>query len=201
MSTKNNALVSAVCLALGVTVAADTLPICEGLLNDVTVTGFGAAEVDATGRCMVIVSVQSGVDTVVRPVADSLGNVRLYGDANAAISLAKRTNITAGTQTKYVKFNEVVTVGDPVVALKAKYKRFKTEREASVKQAAVVATKLTAAAALGWDAASGTPENVEYLDLVARAASINEWKAYNEAKISSLAASLTASGIDPATVI
>lgn len=205
MSTKNNALISAAALALGVVVGAGASPICDGLLNDVNVTGFGAAEVDATGRVLVLVSITTGAPgsevTTVRPVADSLGNVRLYADGNAAVALAKRANLASGVQVKFVKMDKVAAVGDPIAALKSKYKRFKTEAAAALKQIGVVTAKKSAGVALGWDTASGTPEHVEYLDIVAREVSVNEWKAFNDGKVTALAASLTAAGIDPVTVV
>ena len=205
MSTKNNALIGAAALALGMTVTGGALPICDGLLNDSNVTDFGAAEVDSTGRVLVLVAITTGTGgsavTTVRPVADAVGNVRLYADGNAAVALAKRANLADGVQVKFVKMDKVVNVGDPVAALKAKYKRFKNEAAASLKQQAVVNIKSAAAISLGWDTATGTPENLEYLDIVARLGSINEWKAYNDAQVLALAASLTAAGIDPVTVV
>lgn len=197
MSTKNNALVSVAAAALGLTVAANASAVCEGLLNDLEVSSFGAAEVDTSGRVLVLVTVGGAV----RPVADSLGNVRLYVDGNAAIALAKRSNIAAGVEVKFVKMVKAGTVGDPIVALKSKYKKFKAEAVASLKQSQTIAAKIAAAAALGWDTATGTPEGNEYVDMVARQVSIAEWKAYNDNKVTTLAASLTAAGIDPATVI
>ena len=70
-----------------------------------------------------------------------------------------------------------------------------------MKQSAAVAAKVSAALSLEWDEAVGTPENVEYLDLVARSVSVTEWKAFNDAQVVSLAASLTTAGIDPLTVV
>ena len=201
MSTKNSSFVAAAAVALGVVVAAGASPICEGMLNDVNVTSFGGVEVDATGKAVVIVSVFDGTNTVVRPVADSLGNVRLYADASAVMSLAKRANIAANTTIKLIKFVKTSTVGDPIAALKSKYKAFKSEVALSTKQAATVAAKISAGEALGWDTAVGTPENAEYLDLEAREVSIAEWKDYSAARVTALAASLTAAGIDPVTVV
>lgn len=205
MSVKNNAFVAAAATALGMTLTPGASPVCDGLLNDLNVTQFGGAEVDQTGRVMVLVEITTGTGgsatTEVRPVADSLGNVRLYADSNAAISLAKRANLASGVQTKFVRANKVSAIGDPVAALKAKYKKFKTEALASQKQFDLVTGKKTAAEALGWDDATGTPENDEYVDIVARLASITEWDTFNDAKVVSLAASLTAAGIDPATVV
>lgn len=201
MSTKNSALVAVAAAALGVVVAAGASPVCEGLLNDLSVTQFGAAEVDSTGRVLVIVSILDGGVTTVRPVADSMGNVKLFTDANAAMLLSKRANLSPGLQVKFVKAAKAGTVGDPIAALKAKYKRFKGEAALSLKQQTTVAAKQAAAQALGWDVAVGTPEAAEYQDMVARSASITEWKQYNDAQVTALGASLTAAGIDPLTVV
>ncbi len=205
MSTKNNAFVAAAATALGMVVLSGASPICDNLLNDLNVTEFGAAEVDTTGRVMVLVEITTGTGgsatTEVRPVADSLGNVRLYADGNAAVALAKRSNLAPGVQVKFVRATKVATIGDPVAALKSKYKSFKTEAALGLKQSDIVTGKKTAGEALGWDTATGTPENAEYLDIVARLASITEWKAFCDAKVTALAASLTAAGIDPSTVV
>lgn len=201
MSLKNNTLIAAASAALGMVVTVGATPICDGMLNDVNVTAFGAAEVDATGRVLVLVAITDGAETVIRPVADTLGNVRLYVDGNAAVALAKRSSLASGLQVKFVKMDKTAAIGDPVVALKSKYKRFKAEALSSSKQSATVTGKKTAAEALGWDIAVGTPENAEYGDIVARLATITEWKNFNDAKVVALAASLVAAGIDPATVV
>ena len=201
MSTKNSLLVALAASALSIPIAANALPICEGLLNDLNVVEFGAAEVDLNGRVMVLVTVSvGGVDTS-RPVADSLGNVKLFTDANAAMMLAKRSNLSPGLEVLFVKMVKAGTVGDPIAALKAKYKRFKGESAMALKQATTVTAKQSAAVALGWDDAIGTPEYAEFLDLQARTASIAEWRAFNDAQVTSLAASLTGAGIDPLTVV
>jgi len=201
MSTKNNLLVAAAALALGVTVAANASPICEGLLNDLSITQFGVAEVDTTGRVMVIVETTVGGVVTVRPVADSSGNVRVYAGADSALALSKRASLAQGVTVRFVKMAPSYSVGDPIAALKAKYKRFKSEAANSLKQSATLASKVTGAEALGWDTAVGTPENTEYSDLVSRQVSLLEWKDFNDEKVVSLAASLTAAGIDPLTVV
>lgn len=203
MSTKNNALVAVAAAALGMVVAGGASPVCESLLNDLQINGFGAAEIDAKGRTLVLVSVKGvGMDPdVIRPVADSAGNVRVFADGNAAVSLAKRTALVSGTEMKFVQFATIPTVGDPLVALKSAYKRFKAEAAAGLKQFNTIDAKRLAAIALGWDLASGTPENGEYVDIVARKVSISEWKSYCDAKVTTLAASLVASGVDPLTVV
>lgn len=201
MSVKANNYVGAAALALGVTVAANASPICEGLLNDLQVTAFGAAEFDATGKVIVIVQVPDGDGgTVNRPVADSVGNVRLYGDAAAAVALAKRSYLASGLDVRIVRQPRTATVGDPIVALKAKYRTYKREAASAAGSATQLATKKTGAEALGWDTSVGTPERAEYDDLVKRAASVGEWKAQTDGVVTTLAAALTAAGIDPATV-
>ena len=201
MSTKNNALVSIAAAALGVNVLANASPVCDSLLNDLSVTQFGVAEIDQKGRALVIVSVKVGAVTTVRPVADSLGNVKVFGDVGAAMVLSKRANMAVGAPVVFVKAVKAGSVGDPISALKSRYKGFKSEAAAALKQSALVAGKISAAAALGWDAAVGTPENDEYLDLVERGRSIDEWKSFSDAQVVALAASLTTAGIDPLTVV
>ena len=125
MSLKNNALIAAAALALGVTVDATAKPVCEGMLNDFQVSSFGFAEVDSTGRCLVIVSIDVGDGVKARPVADQQGNVRLYSSADGAVSLAKRTQMAAATAVTFRRFVSTGTVGDPVAALKSKYKSAK----------------------------------------------------------------------------
>ena len=201
MSVKNNAMVAVAALALGVTVTAGANPVCEGLLNDFTVTNFGFAEVDSQGRVLVIVSVDTGTGVEVRPVADQQGHVRLYASADGAVMLAKKCQMAANTVVTFRRFISTGTVGDPITALKSKFKAAKAEETLVIKQQSGLAAKLTAAEALGWDEAVGTPENLEYLDLQDRAASLTEWKTKTTAKKTALAASLTAAGVDPLTVV
>ena len=201
MSLKANALIPAVALALGVTVDATAGPVCEGVLNDYPVSTFGFAEVDATGRSLAIVSVDAGEGVKVRVVADSLGNAKLFGSADAVIALSKRCMMASNVAIQYRRFVSTGTVGDPVAALKSKYKSAKTEEATAVKQEAALTQKVAAAVALGWDTSTGTPENLEYVDLTNRKTSITEWKTLIGAKKTALAASLTAAGVDPLTVV
>lgn len=201
MSLKANALVAVAALALGVNVSAGEKPICEGLLNDFPVTGFGFAEVDSTGRCLVIVSVDVGDGVKVRPVADQQGNTKLFASADGAVSLSKRCNMASNIGIQYRRFVTSGTVGDPVAQLKTRFKSAKAEEATAIKNETALAQKVTAAEALGWDTGVGTPENAEYLDLQDRVTSVQEWKAKIAAKKTALAASLTAAGVDPLTVI
>ena len=201
MSLKNNALIPAVALALGLTVDAAAGPVCEGVLNDYPVTAFGFAEVDSTGRSMAVVSVDVGGGAKVRVVADALGNAKLFGSADAVIALSKRCLMAANVAITYRRYVATGTVGDPVAALKSKYKSAKTEEATAVKQEANLTQKVAAGVALGWDVSIGTPENLEYVDLTNRKTSITEWKTLIGDKKTALAASLTAAGVDPLTVV
>lgn len=198
---KNNAMIPAVALALGLTVDAAAGPVCEGVLNDYPVTAFGFAEVDSTGRSLAVVSVDVGDGVKVRVVADALGNAKMFASADAVIALSKRCMMAANVAIQYRRFVSAGTVGDPIAALKSKYKSAKTEEATAVKQELALTQKITAAAAQGWDTSVGTPENLEYVDLVARKASVTEWKVKIGDKKTTLAAGLTASGVDPATVV
>lgn len=201
MSLKANALIPAVALALGVTMTATAGPVCEGVLNDYPVTSFGFAEVDSTGRSLAIVAVDVGNGPEVRVVADSLGNAKLFGSADAVIALSKRCLMAANVAISYRRYVATGTVGDPVAALKSKYKAAKTEEAAAIKQETSLTQKVAAGVALGWDVSTGTPENLEYVDLTNRKTSITEWKTLIAAKKTALAASLTSAGVDPLTVV
>lgn len=203
MSLKNSAFVAGVAAALGLSVTAGASPVCESLLNDRNVTTFGVAEVDATGRAMVIVGLREILNgemqpEVFRPVCDSAGDVKLFSNATAALSAAKRAGV-GDMAVSVVAFVKAGTVGDPVKALIAKHKAIKVEDSNAAKGAATIAAKVSAAEALGWDTAAGTPEADEYADLVLRDASVAEWKTYTAGRLVTLTASLVAAGIDPVT--
>ena len=200
MSVKNNSFVAAAALALGVTVAAG-FPVAEGMLNDVPVAGLKAAEItDGTGRVLVFAGVVVNAETFWRPVADANGSVRLFKDGSAVVALSKRVALAAGASVELVKFVAVASVGDPVVALKSRYKRAVNELDSATAKRAVVLTKKTAAESQGWDTAVGTPEATEYADIVARVQTLGEWVGVVDALKTTLAAALTAAGVDPATV-
>lgn len=201
MSTKNNAFVAIAALSLGLTVQAGAKPVCDSMLNDLNVTTFGMSEVDAAGRVLVIVGITSGGVEVIRPVCDVRGDVRLFSGADMAVALSKRSKLGAATVVRFVRFQSVGTVGDPVASLKAKHKATKIEGVASAKSVTLLASKVSAGIALGWNTATGTPEATEYADLVQRQFSIAEWNAANVASLAALAASLTAAGVNPDTYL
>ena len=195
MSRKNNAALAAlvVLAASGQTIGA---PIVEGLVNDKVVTAWTVYEADAaSGRAMLVTTI-GGVH---RPVADSGGNVRIFGNTQAAVQVAKRNG---GGDTVSVYLSEkATTVGDPVKALIARHKSMKAEDTKAGTAKTAIDGSVTAAAALGWDTAVGTPEALEYADLLARQTALGEWKTYTAATLTTLADSLTSAGINPATYL
>lgn len=206
MSVKNNALIVLASLALGVANASAASPVAEGLLNDYSIKEFGIAQIDDAGRCMVIVTITtfaadgSSADSI-RPVCNANGDVRLYSDLAAVQGLVKRSNLLATTVVRFVRKSKTGTVGDPVAGLRSSYKAFKAEALSAGKYVDLIEKRITAGVALGWNTQVGTPEKAEYTDLQRRLVSVNEWQDYSEAKVTSLAASLVAAGVDPLTVV
>lgn len=202
MSTKINPLVLVAALSLGVTVSVSAGPVCEGLLNDQKVYGVGLAQVDDFGRCIMIVNLSADENAPVnRAVASASGDVKLFTGLDAAASTIKRMALDIDAEVTYKRRQKTGTLGDPVATLKSNYRSFKAEKIVTEKQAALIAAKISAATALGWHTAVGTPEAVEYADYVARNVSVAEWGTYCAAKVAALAASLTAAGVDPMTVV
>lgn len=201
MSVKNNAYLAACALALGVTISSRP-PLVEALLDNIAIKKIDAAEVnDGTGRVLVFVTVtESGAD-VVRAVADTSGNVRLYADGSAVIKLAKTASLVPGALVRFVRFNKLGSVGDPVANLKIKYKKAKAEKTMALLKLTDVVAKKSAGLSLGWDTAIGTPENLEYMDIVDRFGGLTEWGDLMTTIEASLRTALTNAGIDPLTVV
>ena len=200
MSVKNNGFVAAALLALGLSAAG--APVAESLLNDKQIGGLYAAEItDGTGRVIVFAGFPDGNGGFTnRPVADALGNVRLYKDGSAVVALSKKTTLVADAQVVFVKAEKLTSVGDPVVSLKAKFKKIKAEKLVALEKVAELESKRLAAVSQGWDAAGNTPEGIEYADILARIATVDEWVTSCAAIYTSLAAALAAAGVstDPA---
>lgn len=200
MSRINNAYVHAAVAALGLTLSEPVSPIADALLNDVEVTAIGAVEVTDKGKCIVIASVTIGGTQYVRPVADNSGNVKLFADGAAVVALAKRSNLAGGQSVSIVKKTVQGNIGDPIAALKAKHKQAVAESVSASKPLAVLNQQITGGESLGWNnAAQGSQERAEYVDLVKRKATVQEWKDFTEDRVTTLAAALTAAGIDPIT--
>ena len=200
MSTKVNKFLAATALAAGV--VAHATPISENLLNDMPVKRLDAAEInDGTGKVIVFATVTLAGSDVVRAVADVSGNVRLFSDGSAVVALSKKSNLIPGASINFVRFTKYGSVGDPIASLKSKYKKSVAEYAMAEAKRVERVNMNTAAVAQGWDTAIGTPENEEYLDLVVRLATVAEWADLIGAQKNSLAAALTAAGIDPLTVV
>ena len=204
MSVKNNGIALAAAAAVGVTLG-PLGPVVESLLNDAVVSDAKIVAFDKAGRSVMFVTVAvDGGAPQARVVADSSGNVRVFGNAAAAVAALKRAAPAAvATYTPYVA---PATVGDPIKALIAKHKAAKVEAtkaaDALNKPQTGIAASIAAADALGWDeAANGTPEKQEWDDLQSRQASVTEWKAKADALVTSYTASLVAAGIDPVTYL
>lgn len=204
MSVKNNVLLAAVYAAMAAPVpAVAASPVLETLLNDYTVTGLDVVQVDDFGRCIVMASVRVGNATVsqLRPVCNVLGDVKLFTDMGAVYPLIKRSKMLDTTSINFVRKEKALTVGDPISTLKAQFKAFKAEKLIVDKSKLAIDSRITAAIGLGWDLSVGTGEAAEYADYLARRESTNEAIAFCGARITALAASLTAAGVDPLTVV
>lgn len=202
MSKKANVFLSAAAVALGVTLTAGAVPVSEALLNDYTVKAVNIAQVDDAGRCVVIVTVakDGGADEV-RAVAASSGDVRVFADFGGTSGLISKAKMNPACVVTYKRKLKEVNLGDPIAKLKQLYKSFKAEKATALKQKTDVASEITAVTALGYNTAVGTPEAVEYADLLNKQTTITEWFDFASARVTALAASLTAAGVDPATVV
>lgn len=195
MSRKNNALLVALIAAAGTSQVVGA-PIVESLVNDKVVTAWNVYEVDSlSGRAMLVATI-GGVN---RGVTDTAGDVRVYANVQAAVSVAKRNG--GGDNVAVHLAEKATSVGDPIKALIARHKSMKAEDTKATAGKASIDGKVSAAAALGWNTAVGTPEADEYADLLARQTAVGEWKTYTAATLTSLGDSLTTAGINPATYL
>jgi hypothetical protein len=202
MTVKNNAFVAAAATLLNVTPTAGEFPLIESMVDNIQIKKFEAAEInDGSGKVIVFVTVMDGAVEVVRPIADSNGNVKLFSDATSVVGMVKKATLVAGCSMRFVRFNKVGTIGNPLASLKAKYKRAKVENVGAAAKVVTITAEKSAAVSQGWDTAIGSPENAEYLDLVDRFNALTEWADTTAAMKTSLSAALTAAGIDPATVV
>ena len=202
MSTRINKNIPFALAALGVILTAGAAPVSEGLLNDYSVKNVRIAQVDDTGRCIMIVDIEGAAGaTDVRAVASSSGDVKLFADLSAAQALILRAKFAVGAVVTFVRKEKARTLGDPIATLKALFKSFKAEKMVGDKAAVKIAASISAGTALGWNTAVGTPEAVEFADYMAKQSTVSESVSFCTAKIAALAASLVAAGIDPLTVV
>jgi hypothetical protein len=204
MSTAANKYISLVALALGVPAASFGKPMVESLTNDFAALSVGVVEIDDKGRVIVTVAVDvetEGVTTTVfRPVATGSGDVRIFATLQAAQGLLQRIKLVAGSVIAIHRKDKASVIGDPIARLKQLFRGYRAEKMAGEKNALIVASKIQAATALGWNLSVGTPEAAEYADYVQRAESVAEAVAFCAARVAALGASLTAAGVDPLTL-
>lgn len=176
--------------------------VAEGGLNDRPIKPQAAVVVEvAPGRqaVAVVVDDDGSGGQVARPVAGSDGGVKLYGSIQAAVAAMRRAGIGAVNVNMASK---AAGVGDPVKTLIAKHKSAVKEKALVDSVVADVAAKIASAQALHWDTASPeSPEGAEYADYLRRQAVVTEYQAAMSTLVQSLADSLTAAGIDPATYL
>ena len=196
MSVFNNKYVPFAATRLGFDAANVGRPIVDALLNDVQVESCGVVEVTEKGKAIAII-VSEGT---IRAVADTGGNVRLYANADAAISMARKSNLPASSAVVYYRADKTATVGDPVSTLKTKHRAAKVEANSAKEASDALTKKVAAATSLGWgNAAAGSPEAIEFADLQARQQSVSEWALAAQARLDTLTQALIAAGIDPTT--
>ena len=201
MSTKTISAVAFAVAAIGITGLSAAGPIAEALLNDKAVKAINVVQVDDLGRCVMIVNLGVGENNDFRAVASASGDVKLFGSLAAASPAIGRALLNEDAEVVYMRKIKDGTLGDPLATLKRQYKAFKAEKASGVMNAVDIEQKITSATALGWNTATGTPEAYQYADYVARRVTVKEWTDFSTAKIAALAASLTAAGVDPATVV
>lgn len=202
MSVKNNAFALAAAAALGLAVTDGAKPIAEGLMNDYKVLALDIAQVDDKGRCVVFATVQKDAEPAqTRVVCAASGDVRLFADFGGVEGVVRRAKLQGSALVTYKRREKQGALGDPIGTLKTQYKSFKAEKIVGDKSLQVLAAKKTAAEALGWDNQVGTPEAAEYADYSDRQVSVQEWVDACSARVTALAAALTAAGVDPATVV
>lgn len=203
MSITNNGYVQVAATAIGVSVAGDASPIAEQLLDNIEVASIKAAEVTAKGKCIVLVGVPDGSGgTDYRPVASAAGDVKLFADGKAVIALAKKSNLPGGQSVAIVKMQGSQSVGDPIATLKSQHRQVVREYASTTKPFTDLSQKITGAEALGWDEDPvGSATRAQYNDLIARRATVQEWRTAINARVTTLAAALTSAGIDPNTYL
>lgn len=198
MSVANNKFIGSVIDALNLSPELVGLPIVDQLLNDVAVTSFGVVEVTDKGKAIAMV----GVEGAFRPVADSNGNVRLFGSSDAAILVAKKSNLPAGVAMSYIKAARINNIGDPIAGLKSAHKAVKIENANAQAAFTKLQQRKSAAVSLSWDTApAGSAEKIEYDDIVLREGTLNEWRLAANNRLTSLTSALQNAGIDPTTYL
>jgi hypothetical protein len=202
MSIKSNLLKPIALAALGVAVTHGA--IAESLLDNYTVKAVKIAQVDDALRCLVVVTVNDGVEgsvDQVRFVATVNGDLKVFANLGATTALVQKSNMSADAVTTVVRRLVPVTVPNPVNSLKALYKAAKKSKLSTAAELIAITAQKTAAQAQNWPNMAGTQFQLTYQDYLLNEAVVTEANAFEAARVVSLAASLTAAGVDPLTVI
>jgi hypothetical protein len=198
---KINLLVPTAAAAVGVTTNASNA-IADSLLAITTVTALNCAELsDGSGKFIVFATVfdNDGITPIVRPVAGSDGNIKLYGNSTAALRVARFANLAVGAIVRIAPYARPTTVGDPLDSLKTRYANACKRGIYAVTKKTILADKINNAVMFGWDVSSGATL-AEYNDLISRHIVLEELETKTLALVTDLGARLTTAGIDPATV-
>lgn len=200
MSIKINVFLPAAAAAAGVTTTA-AAALADGLLTVKQIKALACAEIsDGSAKVMVFATVKNADDTeVVRPVAGSDGNIKLYSNASAALKLSKSANLLPGALVTFAPYAKAVAVGDPLASLEARYKAACGKGYAAQGKLANAGEKLDVAVQFGWDTSTGATL-AEYNDLVARVAVLTEWESEALALVDTLGQRLSSVGVDPTTL-
>lgn len=205
MAKNYAAAIAAASVANGFTANASTPYglVCEGMLDDVSIAGLRAVEIATTGEHVIFVTTTVGGVVTNFVVCDAMGKERIYRDSLVAIKAATKTNFEANSSKpiELVKATSIKTVGNPIAQLTKTYIQHFKEEETAKSNSTAISEKITAARSLGWNVSVGTPERAEYDLLQVKKTAIDTWKVILAAKIAALATNLTASGVDPATLV
>lgn len=195
MSIRKTNIALAAALAASITLAGQTAePMLDNIAN---ITVMKIVEVDAKGACVLFYT----VGTSTKVVTDLKGDVRVYGGSDLALAAVKRSGVGSAVDVSIRKFDPVVNVGNPVQSLINSHKSAVREATSALTNQTTVNTAKTAAEAQDWDTQVGTPQRAEYDDIVQRLAVVTEWKTSIDARVTALAASLTAANISPVTYL
>lgn len=201
MSIKINLFLPAAAAAAGVTTTA-AAAFADGLLSVKQISALSCAEInDGSGKVMVFATVKEADGTEsVRPVAGSDGNIKLYSNASAALKLSKSANLLSGALVTFAPYAKVVSVGDPLASLEARYKTACGKGFAALSKSDVMRGKIINAEQFGWDTSTGATL-AEYNDLLARRAVLAEWQTDAIALVDNLGQRLTNVGVNPDSIV
>ena len=202
--SKGNVFIAAAVAALGVSLTAAKPAVAETMLDQYTVKSMGIAQVGGYGKCLVIVTVNSGVNGAdeVRVVADNKGSVKLYGSIGDVEALIKSCKVDASTVILIKRQSPVETLTSPVRELIKLHRDAVRTRDQAVANMAPLSVERSTAQGLNWDiSAEGSLKRQTYDSMVLVLASIDESRANAATAATAYAAQLTTAGINPATYL